>query len=406
LTGRHILAPGGFRIFASREAPYPARQGVNPEYPMKRKFPIVACLAAAAIVIPVGPAVAGSTELPEPRVLAEGLIGPLSLAVDSAESVLVTQNFAGLLSRVNEDGSTTTLYKGKEGWDVAGVETRRGTTYFVESVGAGGGDPAALEGYLKSVDSEGAVRTIADLASYERTTNPDADTHYGFGDDVSAECLAGWPAFPPARYQGAVDSHPYGVAVRGDTAYVVDAGANAILEISLETGDVSTLAVLPPRPAVIPAGTKIPVDMAGTTVDAPECVVGHEYAFEAVPTDLEFGPDGRLYVTSLPGGPEDPSLGARGAIFRVNPWTGGVHVWAEDILSPTGLAIAEDGDVYVASMFGNEIIKIDAGTCHRTQFLAVDGPAAVEVRGSTLYATAGFSFTDPTKGKVIKANIR
>ena len=34
------------------------------------------------------------------------------------------------------------------------------------------------------------------------------------------------------------------------------------------------------------------------------------------------GPDGRLYVTSLPGGPEDPSLGARGAIFRVTPSTG------------------------------------------------------------------------------------
>jgi hypothetical protein len=297
------------------------------------------------------------------------------------------------------------VYKGKEGWDVAGVEVRRGTTYFVESAGAGGGDPAALEGYLKSVDSKGEVRTIADLAAYERANNPDSNQHYGFGSDVPDSCLTGWPAFPPARYQGALDSHPYGVAVRGDTAYVADAGANAILEVNLETGDVSTLAVLPPRPAVIPAGTKIPVDMAGTTVEAPPCVVGQEYAFEAVPTDVEFGPDGRLYVTSLPGGPEDPSLGARGAIFRVNPWTGATHVWAEDILSPTGLAIAGNGDVYVASMFGNEILKFDAWTCDRSQFLAVDGPAAVEVRGSSLYATAGFSITDPSKGKVIKAGI-
>jgi hypothetical protein len=371
---------------------------------MKKKFSIAACLAAAVIVIPAGPALAGTTpEHSEPRTLAENLIGPLSLAVDSDESVLVTQNFAGLLSGVNDDGSTTTLYKGKKGWDVAGVETRRGTTYFVESVGAG--DPKALEGYLKSMDSQGEVRTIANLAGYERENNPDRDQHYGFGPDVSAACLADWPAFPPARYQGALDSHPYGVAVRGDTAYVADAGANAILEVNIETGDVSTLAVLPPRPAVIPAGTKIPVDMAGTTVEVPACVVGHEYAFEPVPTDVEFGPDGRLYVTSLPGGPEDPSLGARGAIFRVNPWSGSSRVWAEDILSPTGLAIADDGDAYVASMFGNEIIKIDAQTCHKSQFLAIDGPAAVEVRGQSLYATAGFNFADPSKGKVIKAGI-
>jgi hypothetical protein len=373
---------------------------------MKKKFPLVACLAVAAIAIPTGPAMAGSVEHPEPSTLAGGLAAPLSLAVDSDESVLVSQNFAALLSRVNDDGSTATLYQGKAGWDVGGVEARGQTTYFVESVGAGGGDPKALAGYLKAIEGSGEVRTIADLAGYERDNNPDADQHYGFGSDVPDDCLTAWPASPPARYQGAVDSHPYGVAVKGDTAYIADAGANAILEVDLETGDISTLAVLPPRPAVVPAGTKIPVDMAGTTVEVPACVAGHEYAFEPVPTDVEFGPDGRLYVTSLPGGPEDPSLGARGAIFRVNPWTGSTHAWAEDILSPTGLAIADDGDVYVASMFGNEIIKFDGRNCDRTQFLAIDGPAAVEVRGSTLYATAGFSFTDPKKGKVIKAGIR
>jgi hypothetical protein len=373
---------------------------------MKTKFPIAACIAAAAIVMPAGPAVAGSDdEDSKPRTLAEGLVGALSLTVTYDESVLVTQNFAGLLSRVNDDGSTTTLHQGEEGWSVGGVETRHGTRYFVENAGAGGGDPAALKGYLKSLDPEGDVDTLADLASYEREENPDGEQHYGFGPDVSDACLAEWPAFPPARYQGGLDSNPYAVAIRGDKAYVADAGANAILEVDIETGDVDTLAVLPPRPAVIPAGTKIPVDMEGTTMEVPACVVGHEYAFEPVPTDLEFGPDGRLYVTSLPGGPEDPSLGARGAIFRVNPSTGSTKVWAEDILSPTGLAIADDGDVYVASMFGNEIIEIDDSASHRKQFLAVDGPAAVEIRGETLYATVGFSFADPTQGRVIKAGI-
>ncbi|TLM74111.1 ScyD/ScyE family protein [Pseudarthrobacter sp. NamB4] len=373
---------------------------------MKTKIPIVAWLAAALLVIPAGPAMAGSDlEHSTPRTLAEGLVGPLSLTVTYDESVLVTQNFAGLLSHVNDDGSTTTLHQGEEGWSVGGVETRHGTRYFVESAGAGGTDPAALKGWLKSLDPQGAIHDLADLASYEREKNPDGAQHYGFGPELSDACLAEWPAFPPARYQGGLDSHPYGVAVRGDKAYIADAGANAILEVDLESGDVSTLAVLPPQPAVIPAGTRIPVDMAGNTVEVPACVVGHEYAFEPVPTDLEFGPDGRLYVTTLPGGPEDPSLGARGAIFRVNASTGGTKVWAKDILSPTGLAIADDGDVYVASMFGNEIIEIDASTYEKKQFLAIGGPAAVEIRGNSLYATVGFSFADPTQGKVIKAGI-
>ncbi|WP_427115257.1 ScyD/ScyE family protein [Pseudarthrobacter scleromae] len=373
---------------------------------MKMKFSIVALFAAAATVVPAGAAAAVSTlEHTTPRTLAEGLTAPLSLTVTYDKSVLVSQNFSGLLSRVNDDGSTTALYQGEQGWSVGGVETRHGTRYFVENAGAGEGDPAALKGYLKSLDPEGEVHTLADLASHERDKNPDGAQHYGFGRDVPDSCLAEWPAFPPARYQGGLDSNPYAVAIRDDKAYIADAGANAILEVDLESGDVDTLAVLPPRPAVIPAGTRIPVDMAGTTVEVPACVVGHEYAFEPVPTDLEFGPDGRLYVTSLPGGPEDPSLGARGAIFRVNPSTGSTKVWAEGILSPTGLAIADDGDVYVASLFGNEIIEFDASSRHRSQFLAIDGPAAVEIRGNSLYATAGFSFADPTQGSVIKIGL-
>lgn len=350
----------------------------------------------------MGPAVAGSSTS-EPETLAKGLLAPLSLAVDKNDSVLVTQNFAGRLDRVKDDGQLENLYT-NAGWDVAGVATRGGTTYFLESVGAGGGKPDALKGYVKSIDGAPEVRTIADLASYERANNPDGDQHYGFGDEVSADCLKGWPAFPPARYKGLVDSHPYATAVKGHTLYIADAGANAILEVDADTDDISTVAVLPPMPAVITAGTKSPVDMAGGTFEAPACVVGHEYAFEPVPTGVKIGPDGWLYVSLLPGGPEDPSLGARGAIFKVNPWTGETRLWAEDILSPTGLAVADNGDVYAASTFGNEIVKIDAWSREQSQFLAVKGPIALQLSGDTLYATAGFGPGAPA-GTVIKASI-
>ncbi|MDQ0679291.1 hypothetical protein QFZ30_002673 [Arthrobacter pascens] len=374
---------------------------------MYRKTTLLACLAVAAMLLPASPAAAADSPS-TPETLAEGLVSPLRLALGADETVLVTQTFAGTLSRVKDDDDghgqepLTDLYT-NPGWSVGGVETSGETAFFVESLGAGGGDPAALEGYLKSINARGEVRTVAELATLERSTNPDGFQHYGFGPDASAECLAQASAIenaPPAQYMGAIDSHPYATAVSGNTVYVADAGANSITEVNVATGAVSTLAVLPPRPATITAD-------AAAALGIPGCV-GFEYAFEPVPTDVEIGPDGWLYVSSLPGGPEDPSLGARGAIFRVNPWTGTTRLWAEDILSPTGLAVADNGDVYVASMFGGEIIKIDAGTGRQSQFLAENTPADVEISGETLYATVE-ALGDPTAppaGRVIEVDIR
>lgn len=341
---------------------------------MNKKFPVVACLAAAAMIIPVGAATA-SQKPSGPETLAEHLMAPLSLALGSGDSVLVTQNFAGTLDRIDDAGHISNVYT-NTGWDVGGVETRGTTTFFVESVGAGEGNPDGLAGYLKSINGRGEVSTIADLAAYESKNNLDGFQDYGFGSDMKDQCVAQITApFPPAQYSGAVDSHPYATAVQGNTVFVADAGMNAVLKVNAATGETSTLAVLPPRPAEVTAE-------AAAAVGFPSCVVGHDYAFEPVPTDVEIGPDGWLYVSSLPGGPEDPSLGARGAIFRVNPWTGATHLWADDILSPTGIAVSGTGDVYAASMFGNEIVRIDARTREQSQFLAVDGPAAVELRGT------------------------
>ena len=59
----------------------------------------------------------------------------------------------------------------------------------------------------------------------------------------------------------------------------------------------------------------------------PGCVVGHKFWFEPVPTDVEVH-GGMLYVTTLPGGPEDPSLGARGRVYTVDPDTGDPRRWA------------------------------------------------------------------------------
>lgn len=238
-----------------------------------------------------------------------------------------------------------TVYN-SQGWDVAGLQSRGSTLFFVESQGAGPFDPRPLAGHLSAIDGlapgkdGSAPRQIADLAAVEISTNPDGGTHYGFGPDVSADCLAQLPPEVPASYNGEVDSHPYAVAVSGHTVYIADAGANSILKVNESTGSASTLAVLPPQPVTVTAA-------AAAGMGLPECIIGHSYAFEPVPTDVEIGPDGWLYVTLLPGGPEEQSLG-------------------------------------------------DAATHAKSVFLPAVLAADVEISGSTLYATVDTLGSDPS----------
>ena len=216
---------------------------------MKKKITIIGLVAAVVAFAPASPSTAsdmGGDDV-KPDEVATGLATPLHLALGTAKSIYVSQDFAGKLSRVNRGGTVEDVYTSpKPGWDVAGVDTRGATTFFLESTGAGLGKPENLEGYLKAISPNGDVRTIANFADYERENNPDGDQEYGFGDDVSDACLQQWPkeSPAPARYTGTVDSHPYALAVQGNTAYVADAGMNAILTVNLRSGEISTLAAV------------------------------------------------------------------------------------------------------------------------------------------------------------------
>jgi hypothetical protein len=159
---------------------------------------------------------------------------------------------------------------------------------------------------------------------------------------------------------------------------VGDAGGNAILGVT--GGKVKTVAVLPP--------TKVKVTReAMNAVGLPDCVKGLKYRFEPVPTDVEMGPDGWLYVSSLPGGPEDGSLGAQGRVYKVNPSTGKIKEVARGFVSTTNVAVADNGDVYVAQLFAGSIVRIPAGTDKIKAFAEVSLPAAIEWTEDGLYAT-------------------
>ncbi len=321
------------------------------------------------------------------KVLAEGLLSPLHLDVQGHgrwRDVLVSQSFAGTIGRVENGGVTEVV--SEPGGGTGGMQAGPyGTLAYLA-----GGESGS---FLKALLPGGQIKTIADLSAYEAANNPDQIYTYGL-QGATPECLESLPPdIPLAPYTGMVDSNPYELLVTHRGAYVADAGGNTILFVTW-SGKVRTVSVLPPRPEVITA------EVAGG-LGLPECVVGLTYNFEAVPTDVENGPGPYLYVSSLPGGPEDASLGARGGVFKVNPHDGSNKLIGTGFLGASNLAVDPWGSIYVTELFGNRISKLINGA--PVPLRELNQPAALEWAGGRLYATTDAlpSEDGPPAGKVV-----
>ncbi len=306
--------------------------------------------------------------------IAQGLAGPLQLAVDG-HSVYVSQAFAGLLTKFGPGGSRTDVAS-NPGNEIAGVDVGRHHEVFYTSSTS---DPTTHEvsaSAFNRLKKDGSPVLVRDILDYESQHNPDANVSYGF-PTIDASCAAQWPVADagPPQYTGIVDSHPYAVAVDGRHNYVADAAANAIFDIS-KSGKLRVVAVLPPQPAVVTA--------AGATANnLPACAVGLTYNFEPVPTDVEIGRDGYLYVTTLPGGVEDASLGARGSVYRINPKSGKMRRVATGLLGATNLAIGPRGQIYVSEIFAGKVSQIVHGA--PKTLIELPTPAGLEWANGKLY---------------------
>jgi hypothetical protein len=176
--------------------------------------------------------------------------------------------------------------------------------------------------------------------------------------------------------KGGIDSHPYAVAALPDGNWVVaDAGGNDLLRVT-PRGKVSTLAVLPRQ------ATRI-TQQAATALKLPACVVGAVYHFEPVPTDVQVS--GRGFVVSLlPGGPEDPSLGARGSVQWVDWKTGKARKLAGNFLGATNVAVGPRGWIFVAELFAGKISVIADG--HVLKYADLPGVVSLDWGNDRLYA--------------------
>lgn len=327
-------------------------------------------LAACLAVSSTSPASAATV-----REVASGFAGPLGLAVDASGTLYVAEAFGGQLTTVDRKGRRTVLATGAIGGGVAAVG--RGLVLYTDSV-APEAEAPPTDTRLMRVTPGGQPREVASILAYETAVNPDAGNRYGFVS-LDADCAdqvdeAFGGQFPTKPYGGIVESNPYAVAIDGASFLVADAAGNAVLRVRA-SGKVSTAAVLPPVETTIPESV---VEDFG----APECVVGEEYLAEPVPTDVEVGPDGSYYASSLPGFPEAPGTGS---VFRVSP-SGAVERVATGFDGAVDLAVARDGTIYVAELFGSEISKVSGGEV--SSVVELPSPAAVEVaRDGTLYAT-------------------
>ena len=353
----------------------------------------VAVLAVASVIaVPFGTEAGPFVSRP----LASGLVGPLSLGVAETGPIYVTQAFAGLLSSfTGPRGPVNDLvFPSDEITGVSGVEAIDNGKVIFTMTGFDDGD---FIGLVMERRRNGVVTTLGDVATHEETMNPDQGNQYGFvdlPDDCAAQVpddIGGYP------YSGGVDSNAYALdkLLNGDIV-VADAAGNDLVTIDRK-GNVSTLTVFPSQPITVP-----PEATAGFGL--PDCVAGHDFHFEPVPTDVELGPDGMLYVTLLPGGPEDMSAGARGKVMRVSPRTGAMAEVAGGFLGAVDLAVAPDGTIYVAELFAGQISRVVGSSS--VPVVQVNEPGAVEyARGALFVANNSLSF-DPDTGAPLGQVIR
>jgi streptogramin lyase len=341
----------------------------------RRTASFAALASVALLAIGAGPAAARGKAAPPTlsAPIAQGLAGPLQLAVDDHGSVYVSQAFAGLLTKIAPNGVRTDVAS-NPGGEISGVDIGRKHEVFYTSLNADATDTATATALNRLRGGTSSI--VRDILSYEQAANVDQHVAYGF-ETISPDCAAQWPVDEagPAQYTGIVDSHPYSVAVSGKHHYIADAAANAIFDVS-SNGHIRTVALLPAQPSVVTAA-------AATALHLPACVVGLTYDFEPVPTDVEIGRNGQLYVTTLPGGPEDPSLGARGSVYRINPHSGRVRKVAGGLLGATNLAIGPRGGIYVSELFGNRVSRIEHAS--PVKLLDLPSPAGLEYAHGKLY---------------------
>lgn len=311
---------------------------------IRRPRTALAVLGVAAMLLS-GPAAASATKADAAPL--ESLFG-LSTSKDG--SLLVADASQGIVAI---RGGARTLFAGLPGvTDVAAVGN--GNVFAITGGSGKEGVHHPGEASLYQV-SHGRARLVADLFEFEADVNP---------------------------HPAAIDSNPFGLTVlNGGGVLVADAGGNSVLYADV-TGILEWVAVLPDE-LVSTADMKA---LVGCPAGPPNiCGLPAMLAAEPVATDVVIGPDGAAYVSELKG---FPALTGASRVWRIEP--GSLHaecgtsdacdIVADGFTSIVDLNFGPDGTLYVteideASWYSVEVLEhVTGGTINSCEWRPIPIP--------------------------------
>ncbi|HEY0416210.1 MAG TPA: ScyD/ScyE family protein [Gaiellaceae bacterium] len=154
-----------------------------------------------------------------------------------------------------------------------------------------------------------AKKGLSQIGRLFRVTGPGASSIVANVGDFDFDWTLDHQSLVPDQFP---DANPYGVLALRNETWVVDAGANTLDRVRPD-GSIQVVAFFPNPPAS-----------------------------DAVPTCVERGPDGALYIGELTGGGNSPGSSV---VWR---WTAkdGVTQWATGLTAVTGCGFGADGQFY------------------------------------------------------------
>ena len=315
-----------------------------------------------------------------PDVMATGLADPRFMVIDGDNVYFTESGTGGDEEITTTDGESISMsgHTGKlsvlnvaDGSVTEIVSDFRSYTFgeHGEIVGAAGlaldgagtayvavGSPGPFVGVMTLTGEEGVVYKV-DLASGEKEVLADLVT-WEIENDPDPM---------------AIDSNLYGADLLDGVLYVADAGGNSIISVDVETGEVATFAVTGGLDAPFLPDSGNPARNGEKTIDSvPSCVVT--------------GPDGRLYVSYVTGGPFPAGIAPVDA-YSVD---GTKETYAQGLTMVGDLAFDSSGRVY-ASIISTNFIEQGPGQVVRIE---ADGSLTPVVDGIPVPAGIAFDAAD------------